>query len=82
MEILKQGQYEPIGVENQVAILYALTKGFIDEVPVEDVTKWEAEFSKFMNASHREVLDEIKETGAVSEELDEKLKKAIGEFKL
>jgi F-type H+-transporting ATPase subunit alpha len=82
VEILKQGQYEPISVENQVAILYALTKGFIDEVAVEDVTKWEAEFSKFMNASHREVLDEIKESGAVDEKLEEKLKKAISEFKL
>jgi F-type H+-transporting ATPase subunit alpha len=82
VEVLKQGQYEPISVENQVAVLYALTNGFIDEVPVEKVTEWEAEFSKFMNASHRDVLDEIKEAGAISEELEEKLKKAISEFKL
>ncbi len=82
VEVLKQGQYEPISVENQVVILYALTNGFIDEVPVEDVTKWEEEFSKFMNASHREILDEIKEKGEISEELEEELKKAIGEFKL
>ncbi len=82
VEVLKQGQYEPISVENQVVILYALTNGFIDEVPVEDVTKWEEEFSKFMNASHREILDEIKEKGEISEELEKKLKKAIGEFKL
>jgi len=82
VEILKQGQYEPISVENQVAILFALSNGFIDEVAVEDITKWEAEFSKFMNASHREILDEIKETGAVSEELETQLKKAISEFKL
>ncbi len=82
VEVLKQGQYEPISVENQVVILYALTNGFIDEVPVEDVTKWEEEFSKFMNASHREILDEIKEKGEISEKLEEELKKAIGEFKL
>ncbi len=82
VEILKQGQYEPISVENQVAILYALTRGFVDEVPVEEITKWEEEFSKFMNASHREVLDEIKEKGEIGEELEEELKKAIGEFKL
>ncbi len=82
VEVLKQGQYEPISVENQVVILYALTNGFIDEVPVGDVTKWEEEFSKFMNASHREILDEIKEKGEISEELEEELKKAIGEFKL
>ena len=82
VEILKQGQYEPISVENQVAILFALSKGFVDEVPVEDITKWEAEFSKFMNASHREVLDEIKEKGEIGEELEEELKKAISEFKL
>ncbi len=82
VEVLKQGQYEPISVENQVVILYALTNGFIDEVPVGDVTKWEEEFSKFMNASHREILDEIKEKGEISEELENELKKAISEFKL
>jgi F-type H+-transporting ATPase subunit alpha len=82
VEILKQGQYEPISVENQVAILFALSNGFVDEVPVEDITKWEAEFSKFMNVSHKDVLDEIKESGAVDEKLEEKLKKAISEFKL
>jgi F-type H+-transporting ATPase subunit alpha len=82
VEILKQGQYEPLSVENQVIILYALTNGFVDEVSVEDITKWEAEFSKFMNASHREILDEIKEAGVISEELEKELKKAISEFKL
>ncbi len=82
VEILKQGQYEPLSVENQVVILYALTKGFIDEVPVEDITKWEAGFTKFMSVSHKELLDEIKKEGAISDELDEKLKKAISEFKL
>ena len=82
VEILKQGQYEPISIENQVVILYALSKGFIDNVPVEDITKWEAKFSKFMNASHKKVLDEIKETGDLGEKLEKKLEKAIGEFKL
>ena len=82
VEILKQGQYEPISVENQVVILFALSKGFIDEVPVKDITKWEAEFSKFMNASHKELLNEIRDTGSLGEELEEKLEKAIGEFKL
>ena len=82
VEILKQGQYEPISVENQVVILFALSKGFIDEVPVKDITKWEAEFSKFMNASHKELLNEIRDTGSLGEKLEEKLEKAIGEFKL
>ncbi len=82
VEILKQGQYEPISVENQVAILYALTRGFVDEVSVDEITKWEEEFSKFMNVSHREILDEIKEKGEISEKLEGELKKAISEFKL
>ena len=82
VEILKQGQYEPISVENQIIILFALSNGFIDKVAVENITKWETEFSKFMNASHREILDEIKELGKISEDLEERLQKAIGEFKL
>ncbi len=82
VEVLKQGQYEPISVENQVAILYALTNGYLDEISVEDITKWEEEFSKFINASHREVLDKIKETGVLDEDIEKGLKKALGEFKL
>lgn len=82
VEILKQGQYEPISIENQVAILYALSKGFIDNVPVKDIMKWESEFSKFMNVAYKKILYEIKETGNLSEKLEKKLEVAISEFKL
>ncbi len=82
VEILKQRQFEPMSVENQVVILYALTKGYLDEIPVKDIIKWEEEFNKYINASHREILEEIKEKGDLTEELEKKLQKAIEEFKL
>ncbi len=82
VEVLKQGQYEPISVENQVAILYALTQGFLDKVEVEKIVEWEKKFNKFMNSFHRDILDEIKEKGVIDENLEERLQKAIGEFKL
>lgn len=81
VEILKQGQYEPMLMENQVAILYALTQGFLDDVEAEKVKNWEADFLKFMNSSQKEILKEIAEKKEMTDGLSEKIKKAIEEFK-
>lgn len=81
VEILKQGQYEPMSVENQVAILYALTQGFLDDVPVEKIGEFEKEFHKFMKSSGKEVLKTIIEKKELTEEVVKKLEKAIKEFK-
>ena len=59
-EILKQGQYSPVPVEEQVAIIYASTKGLIDKVPVEKVREFEKEFLTVMRTSHRAALDALK----------------------
>jgi F-type H+-transporting ATPase subunit alpha len=80
-EILKQIQYEPQPVENQVAIIYAGTQGFLDDIPVEKIKEFEIEFHKFLKVEGREVLYEIQKMGELSEKNEEKLKKLINEFK-
>jgi len=80
VEILKQTQYEPMPVENQVAVLYALTQGYMDDVETEKIAEWEEKFVKYMKSMHQGILDEIRESGELSEKTEEKLKKAIGEF--
>ncbi len=67
-EILKQPQYSPVPVEEQVAIIYASTKGFIDKVPEGKVKEFEKEYLTVMNAKHRNVLDSLK-SGQLSDEV-------------
>lgn len=81
VEILKQDQYAPMLMENQVAILYALTNGFIDDVAVEKIRTWETDFQKYLNSSAKEVLTMIAEKKELTEDVIEKLEKAIKEFK-
>jgi len=77
VEVLKQGQYVPMAVEHQVVILYAVTKGHLDNVPVEDVAAWEEKFHESLEASHREVLDQILSDGKLTEETEKKLDSII-----
>lgn len=81
VEILKQGQYEPMAMENQVAILYALTNGFLDDVAVEKVRDWESDFHKYLNSSAKEVLELIAKEKELKEEVVAALEKAIKDFK-
>ncbi|MFC1644730.1 F0F1 ATP synthase subunit alpha [Patescibacteria group bacterium] len=81
IEILKQGQYDPMLMENQVTILYALTQGFMDDVAIENVSDWERNFHKYMKSSQKEVLDAIEAKQELTDEIVEKLEKAIVEFK-
>ncbi len=60
LEILKQAQYSPVSVENQVAIIFASTKGFIDNVPVNRVKEFESEFITLLEAQHEDVLNTLK----------------------
>jgi F-type H+-transporting ATPase subunit alpha len=59
-EILKQGQYSPVAVEEQIAIIYASTRGFLDKVPEEQVVAFEKEYLATLNANHRDALDILK----------------------
>ncbi len=81
VEILKQPQYQPMAAEKQIAILFAGTYGYLDEWPVESVSVFETQMLEFMERKHGDLLKEIKEKNAISEELEEKLKKAFDEFK-
>ncbi len=80
VEILKQPQYEPMPVEKQVAIIYALTNGLLDEIPVERVRQWEREFLPYLEGKHPELLTGIRETGLMGEEAEATLKQAIANF--
>jgi len=81
VEVLKQDQYVPIPVENQVAILYALTSGYLDDVAVAKVQKWEEDFHKYMKDMKSDVLKIIVEKKELTEEVESALKKAIEEYK-
>ncbi|MGH9064897.1 MAG: F0F1 ATP synthase subunit alpha [Acidimicrobiales bacterium] len=77
-ELLKQSANAPMPVEEQVMVVFAGTNGFIDEVPVEDVRRFERELLDYLRARHQDLLDEVRSTGAVPGE--EKVKAAVGEF--
>ncbi len=81
VEVLKQQQYVPMPAEKQVMILFAGTYGYLDEWPVEAVSEYEKQMHEFMESKHPDLLNEIKEIGDISDELEEKLKKALDEFK-
>ncbi|BDQ34475.1 F0F1 ATP synthase subunit alpha [Pseudodesulfovibrio portus] len=81
VELLKQPQYKPQTVQEQVSVLYAGTRGFLDDVPVEAVIKFEAEFLDFMNNTKSAVLDAIAEKEKIDDAVEADLKAAIEEFK-
>lgn len=81
MEILKQGQYEPMSVEHQVAILYALTNGFIDDVAVDKIKEWENDFHKYLDAQAKKTISLVKEKKELSEDVVKAIEKSIKEFK-
>ncbi len=81
MELLKQDQYKPMPVQEQVAVLYAGTKGFLDDIDVESLRKFETEYLEFMRNTKSDILQSIKEKNDIDEETDKKLQSAINEFK-
>jgi F-type H+-transporting ATPase subunit alpha len=80
-EVLKQPQFSPMPVENQVIMIYVVTRKYLLDVPVEDVTRFESEFLEFLEAKYPEVLSGIRQDKVLSDENEESLKKAIGQFK-
>jgi F-type H+-transporting ATPase subunit alpha len=81
VELLKQGQYSPYPVEDQVVSIWAGTSGELDEVPVEDVRRFEAEFLAWLKSSKSEILTSIAASQKVGDDTVELLKGAIDEFK-
>ena len=80
-EVLKQPQYQPMPVQYQVIIIYAVTKRFLLDVPVEDITGFEKEFFDYLDTKHPEIPAAIAEEKVISDATEEKLVKALNDFK-
>jgi len=81
VELLKQGQYRPYPVERQVVSIWAGTTGMLDDVPVQDVGRFESELLDFIQREHPGIYDAIRETGELSEDTATALKDAVEEFR-
>jgi F-type H+-transporting ATPase subunit alpha len=81
VEILKQNQYLPLPLEKQVLIIFAGTKGYLDDLPVEQCRKFEEELYRFVDNAHRPLWDEIRTKKALDDDLRAKVVKVIEEFK-
>ena len=80
-ELLKQPQYQPQTLAEQVTILYAGVNGYMDDVPVDKVADFEQAFHEQMRATHRGILESIQSTGEIDDDTEEQLKTAIEQFK-
>jgi F-type H+-transporting ATPase subunit alpha len=81
VELLKQSQYSPLAVEEQVVAIFLGTKGHLDSVPVEDVRRFETEFLEHISASHDDIYEGIRESKKLPEEAEEKLTEIVNDFK-
>jgi len=81
MELLKQDQYSPMAVEDQVAAIYAAVNGYLDDIAVSEVKRFEAEFLSYLKNSRPEILKNIVETGKLEKDNEEALVSVIKEFK-
>lgn len=80
VELLKQPQYRPMHVVDQVMSIFAGTRGYLDQVAVADVPTWERDFLSYIHAEHQSLWDEIAEKKALDESLTERLVAAIKAF--
>lgn len=81
VELLKQPQYNPMPVEEQVASLYAATRGFMDSIPANEIRRFESEYLDYLRGSKADILNDIKTKKEIDDDLDGRLKSAIEEFK-
>jgi F-type H+-transporting ATPase subunit alpha len=80
-EVLKQPQYQPVPVEKQVAIIFAVTNGYLDDVQVPHIRQWERDFLDYLEAQHSAVLNDVRTKKALDDDLTSRLKAAIAAFK-
>ena len=80
VEILKQNQYVPMSVSNQIAIIYASVNGYLDDVAIENINKYESELMEFLAANNQSTLDTITSTGKLDDEAKKDLDKALESF--
>jgi F-type H+-transporting ATPase subunit alpha len=80
-EILKQGQYQPMEVQKQVVIIWAVTNGLADDIAVEDLKRFEEELSSFLENSHPAVMTTLREKKNIDDSLKASMKEAVEDFK-
>jgi F-type H+-transporting ATPase subunit alpha len=80
MELLKQPQYNPLPLDHEVMLIFAGGRGYIDKVPVDNVSKWSQDFLRYMDTAHPSVGQAIRESLDFTEETQEALKQAISDF--
>lgn len=81
VEALKQDQYEPLPVEEQIISIYAVTNGYVDDYPADAVNKYEKELITFFQSNYQDILDEIREKKQLTDDLVERITKALDELK-
>ena len=80
-ELLKQPQFSPLALEDQVVVLYAGVNGYMDDVPIDKMVDAEAAFRAFMHNNYQDILDDIREKKDISKETEDRLKQAINKFR-
>ena len=81
VEVLKQGPYSPIPIEKQVVMIFAGANGYLDDIPVADVVKFEEELSSFMDAKYSNIYESIRSEKKISDDTEKLLREALEEFK-
>ncbi|MCK5440161.1 MAG: F0F1 ATP synthase subunit alpha, partial [Gemmatimonadetes bacterium] len=81
VEVLKQPQYEPMPVAEQVAVIYAVTQGHLDDVPIDGVRQFESDYLDYLRSSHPAVLELIDDEGELTEQVEKALLESIAGFK-
>jgi F-type H+-transporting ATPase subunit alpha len=79
-ELLKQKQYQPMSPEEMVCVIYAGVRGYLDKIQTSEISKFEKEFLNFMKTNHKDTMEEIRSTGKMSKENDDKLGKLLLEW--
>ena len=80
MEILKQGQYSPMAIEEQVVVIFAATNGFLDEIPVDSIGQFETEVIDYIKVKSPKLLPEIAEKKELTDEINKTLENNLQEF--
>lgn len=80
VEIMKQGQYQPMNMAHQVAAIWAVTKGHVDEVPVDKVIDWERGYHDFLDTEHADLISSLMEKKTIDEDIEKELKKAVASW--
>jgi F-type H+-transporting ATPase subunit alpha len=81
VEMLKQNQYQPLDVEKQITIIWAVTKGFLDDIPVETILEFKQKFLDYISARWQKILQNLSKEKILTEKLEKELEKSINDFK-